>query len=98
MTRTRVLKIKAETVRFWAASAFFFTFYFSIIWSVGFTIESQAFTVVCLSDIRRMPMFSMMFLGGSGSVLNSLEFICFDFETIEIYLSYIVELRSANTP
>ena len=61
--------------------------YFSIMWSVGFTIWSQAATLVCLTAMRRIPIFSIILRGGRGRVRISLELICFDFDTIEIYLS-----------
>ena len=68
--------------------------YFSIICKVGFTILSQAITLVCLNCISLIPMFSIIFLGGRGSSRISLAFICLDFDIIERYLSYIVELSS----
>ncbi len=66
---------------------FHVTSYFSIICKVGFTIWSHAATEVCLTAISLMPMFSIIFLGGKGRVRISLELICFDFDTMEMYLS-----------
>ena len=61
--------------------------YFSIICKVGFTIESQAATVVWRRDISLMPIFSIMLRAGRGRFYISFEFICFDFERMEMYLS-----------
>ena len=72
--------------------------YFSIICKVGFTILSQAATEVSLTAERRIPIFSIKFLGGRGKFLSSFAFICLDFEIIEMNLSYIVELSSAKSP
>ena len=61
--------------------------YLVLICKVGFTILSHAATLAWRIAIRRIPMFSIMFLGGSGRSLISLELICFDLETMERYLS-----------
>ena len=81
----------------YTASVLFIT-YFSVICKVGFTILSHAVTLTSLPAIRRIPIFSIRFLGGSGSALNSFALICFDFDTIDKYLSYMVELSNAKRP
>ena len=62
-------------------------FYLVLIWSVGFTMLSHAATVDSRRAISRIPIFSIIFLGGRGRFFISLELICFDFDTIERYLS-----------